>query len=142
MTVLRRFTALAFLSFLFGCASLQPGADPVVVRAEQTQVGVEAAFDLIVKIDHLDRGFWRTNAPAFHDFVEKLRAPVPVAGLPGGRPTLPRYIAVQWELDRAKLHYKAAKSAAGSNAVMSAVLAVEGLAQQTGAWLTIITNRP
>lgn len=124
-----------------GCVALQPGADPLVVRAEQAQTMAEGTFDLIINLDHLDRGFWRTNAPAFHGFVEQLRFKVPVYNV-AGRTNLPRYIAAQWQLDRAKLDYVAARNYATSNTLAAALASLQALSDQTTAWLTIVTNRP
>ncbi len=131
----------ACILFTPGCKTLDAGADPFVVRVEQTQTVVEGGFDLLLNVDNLDRGFWRTNAPAFHQFCETLRFPVPVAGVPN-RPTLPRYIAAQWELDQAKLYYKFAKSSSASNSLQVALITLQGLSEQTTAWLTIVTNKP
>ncbi len=145
----------ASLCLLTGCAAIAPGSDPVVVRAEQLQTVANASFSLVVRLDNADRPFWRTNAPAFHAFVEHLREPVqmpapataPSALLPGaqlleGRATLPRFIAVQWNLDTAKLEYKAIKSAGSSNALAAAMLTVQVLTQQSSAWLSVLTNKP
>lgn len=123
------------------CPKIDPNADPVVVTTERLQGMSEASFDMIIKVDNADRGFWRTNAPAFHGFVEYLREKLPTVGVPG-RTNLQRYLLVQWQLDQAKLQYKATKSAASSNALVAAQISLNALAQQTTAWLTIVTNRP
>ena len=101
--------------------------------------GTLAGFDLVINLDHADRGFWRTNAPAFHNFAEYLREQLPVANVPG-RTNLQRYLITQWQLDQAKLAYKAGKSAATSNALIAAEIALQQLSAQTAARLTIVTN--
>lgn len=123
-----------------GCRPLDPGADPWVVNIERAQQVAEPAFDLVLDLDQADRGFWRTNAPAFHAFCETLR--VPVVWRTDGRESLPRYIAAQLQVSRLKQDYKATKSAASSNALAAAQLALQQLVSQTQAWATIITNTP
>lgn len=132
---------LVLMFALAGCATLQPGADPIVVRAEQLQTTAEGAFDLVLSVDHADRGFWKTNAPAFHSFAEYLRVSVAAEGIPG-RAEMPRYIAAQFALDNAKLAYKAAKGASSSNALFSAIISMDALAQQSLAWRTIVSTKP
>lgn len=145
---MKKFLALTFVALVASvlcftaCAPLDPKADPLVVRTEQVQLISEGGLDFIIATDQLDRGFWRTNAPAFHKFCEYLREKLPAAGLPDGRTNLQRYLLSQWELDQAKLAYKGAKSAATSNALRSAQISLKALEDQTAAWLTIITNRP
>ena len=64
----------------------------MVVRAEQSITIANATFDSAVKIDNANRSFFRTNAPAFHQFCEWLRTPVVMPPLtnaePRGLPTL------------------------------------------------------
>lgn len=133
---------IATAAVLFtGCAGkLDPGADPFIVSIERTQTFSEGGFDLVINLDHADRGFWRTNAPAFHRFAEYLREKLPVENVPG-RTNLQRYLLAQWQLDQAKLAYKAGKSAATSNTLVTAQLALQQLSTQTAAWLTIVTNK-
>jgi len=94
--------------FLFGalcislaaCATLNPGADPLVVRTEQVQAGADATVDFVLNIDQSNRGFWLTNAPAFHNFCEYLRTRVPNAA-PGGPPhDSPRVLAIEENVQR------------------------------------------
>jgi hypothetical protein len=127
--------ALAEICFL-GCVALEKGADPLVVRVEQTETTAKATFDLILKVDHLDRGFWRTNAPAFHNFCEWLRQPQPV----WKTNTLPRASAMLAGVNDIKLEYKAAR--ASSNAVMTALATLQETLNQASAWSAIVTNRP
>lgn len=136
---------LVLLPFLTGAgcvlfSPVAPGADPVVVNIERGQIMAESGFDTVLALDESDRGFWRTNAPAFHNFCEDLRRPVPWNA--DGRTTLPRYLAAQLQVSRLKQDYKAAKSSASSNAVVSAELSLKALLGQTTAWLTIVTNQP
>lgn len=129
---LNLFVGLALLgSLALGCAHLAPGADPLVVRVEQTQTTAKGAFDLVLKFDHANRPYWRTNAPAFHDFCEWLRVPTTTtAGV-----SLPRCSAMLWTLDSVKVAYKA--GSASSNALVTALATVTEAANQANAWLTI-----
>lgn len=123
------------IDFLTGCASLAPGADPLVVRVEQTETGAKATLDLIVNEDDANRAFWLTNAPAFHQFAEKLRAPVSIDGT-----TLPFGYAAIRSLDDIKVSYKA--GAATSNTVETVLATLQGVLSQASAWSTIVSNAP
>ena len=128
-------TAALILGILLGCAQLQPGADPLVVNTERTETIAKTTFDLVMQVDNTDRGFWRTNAPAFHSFVEWLREPQTVQ-----TNTLPRCLAMILSVDDVKLDYRAAR--ASSNDLATAVLTLHGALNQAGAWLTVVTNKP
>lgn len=123
--------------FLFwaamGCAHLQPGADPLVVRTEQTEQLAVSTFDLVLGVDNDNRPFWRTNAPAFHEFCEWLRQPQTV-----GTNTLPRSLAIVRSLDDIKVAYT--RSQADSNSVVTALSTLNATMLQATSWLTIITN--
>jgi hypothetical protein len=115
---------LVFAGCSGGCATLQPGANALVVRVEQTQVIAKSTFDLVLNVDNSNRPFWTTNLPAFHGFCEYLRAPVPI----DASNSLPRGAAWLWSLDQTKLSYKSSLSS--SNALVSALAVVEtGLSQ-------------
>ncbi len=61
--------------FFSGCAGLAPGADALVVRAEQTLTGAEATFDTFLQLDDQNRALVATKAPPVHAFAEWLRVP-------------------------------------------------------------------
>lgn len=128
--------AATWAAVIVGCASLQPGADPLVVRAEQLETTANASFQLVVDVDNSDRGFWITNAPAFHNFAEWLRAPVPVAG----NPSEPRGLGFILLVDAFKLTYQANHSQ--SNQLSSALDNLSLVANQAGAWATIVKTPP
>lgn len=128
------YMVLAIAVLVVGCAALQPGADPLVVRAEQVQTVARSTFDFVLTLDNTDRGFWRTNAPAFHGFCTALREPVPYKGAP-----MPRVLYVQLQLDDLKLAYKGAKTITNSNALYTALLVLQELSAQAAAWQTIAT---
>lgn len=122
---------------LAACAPLQPGADPIVVRTEQAQIVAASTFDMVLAQDNSDRSFWRTNAPAFHSFCEWLRQPQAVPGMTN---TLPRDLAMQWNVDQVKLAYKS--GAATSNALAQAVSTLSEAIRQASVWLAVVTNTP
>lgn len=123
------FAALLVIS---GCTTLAPGADPLVVRAEQLETTANASFDLVVAVDNANRGFWLTNAPAFHQFAEWLRAKVPVPNNADQR----RGVAMILLVDSAKLTYQANHSQ--SNLLIQAVSDLQAAANQAAAWSTIV----
>lgn len=136
---------LAFVVVIFllipvlgsGCAHLQPGADPLVVNAERTETVAESTFTLVLDADNTDRGYWRTNAPAFHNFCEWLRQPQTVEDSYGTN-TLPRALAMVLMLDDIKLDYQASK--ASSNAVLEAITTLESATSQALSWSNVLTN--
>lgn len=134
MRKLALFAALAFSVFA-GCATLDKDADALVVRVEQTQTAANATFDMILHVDNSDRGFWRTNAPAFHKFCEFLRTPEPY-----GTNLVPRCVAIELNVDDLKLAYKASRSSGNSNALVSAWAVLNQLFSQSLSWSNIITS--
>ena len=115
--------ALALPSLLcFGCASLAPGARAVVVRAEQSITIANATFDSAVKIDNANRSFFRTNAPAFHQFCEWLRTPVVMPPLTNAEP---RGLAIVQSADAVKNEYKATSSTNAYDQLIAALATVE-----------------
>lgn len=125
---------LAAVAFT-GCVGLKPGADPIIVRAEQTQAIAPATFNAILKLDDSNRALSRSNAPAFHEFCEWLRAPVTITVTnlhPGGPQVLgahlPRGLAMVWSLDQTKLAYK--HGLATSNTVVGVLATVESALAQ------------
>jgi hypothetical protein len=110
--------ALALLAITSGCSHLQPGADPLVVRCEQTETIAYATFDTFLQIDDSNRAFWKTNTPALHSFAEYLRAPVP-----DGTANCQRGISYIRGLNTVKRAYK--QGSASSNAVVTILATVE-----------------
>jgi hypothetical protein len=113
---------------------LQPGADPLIVRTEQTETIAKAAFDTVLNFDNSQRDFWRTNAPAFHQFCEWLRQPQTVEVTN----TLPRASAMLVSLDDVKLAYKS--STVSSNTLAEALATVQAAVGQAQSWMTIATS--
>jgi hypothetical protein len=134
---MRKYTAILTIVsslFLAACASLKPGADALVVRAEQTEASAKASFDLLLSIDHSDRGFWKTNLPAFHGFCEWLREPQ-IALVTN---ILPRASAMILSVNAVKRDYILSKSY--SNSLVSAIAVLESACAEAGTWHFIVTN--
>lgn len=132
---LKLLTSMAVACIVAGCATLQPGADPLVVRTEQAQTMARSTFDMVLTIDHSDRGFWRTNAPVFHSFCEWLRTPTDYRGA-----TVARCVSAELLVDDAKTAYKTAKSITSSNALWTSLLVLQELTTQATAWQIIATS--
>lgn len=126
--------SLLVLGICVNCAILKPGADPFVVRVEQTQTIASGAFDVVLRVDNADRGFWRTNAPAFHQFCEWLRTPVPYGPTP-----VPRCIAMQLNVDDLKLVYKANRDIGSSNSLWLVWSVLSTTFSQASSWSNIVT---
>lgn len=97
-----------------GCATLDPGADPLVVRTEQLLDGTTNLFGTIVHVDNANRDFYRSNAPAFHRLAESLRQPVLLPGQPTLVPWGEALVVNAWQTKQA---YKQARTAGNSNAL-------------------------
>lgn len=120
---------------LNGCATLDPNADPFVVRTEQLQKQADATVDFVLGVDNADRGFWRTNAPAFHNFCEYLRTPIPVSPTHNS----PRVLAIEANVQQLKVQYKANRSAGNSNLLFQVSSELAVLVSQAGSWSNIVT---
>lgn len=106
------------LILLTGCAALQKGADPIVVRCEQTLAFSKATLDTFETLDHANREFFKTNAAPMHAFAEFLRAPVVV----NQTNLLPRGLAYIFSLEATKEAYKKGKASSNLVATAAAVL--------------------
>lgn len=132
---MKRLLLVPLLALLVSCATLSPTAEAFVVRVEQTQTAASATFDFILHLDNADRGFWRTNAPAFHQTCEWMRTPTAY-----GSNSMPRIVVVQLNVDDLKLAYKASRTVANSNALYSAWTILNGLVSQAASWSNIVTT--
>jgi len=136
ITPLLALTAASGLYVFTACAPLQPGADPIVVRAEQSETVAKGTFDAILKLDNSNRPYFRTNAPGLHKLCEWLRQPQMVEGTN----KLPRATALLVSLDDVKLAYKAGR--ATTNELFTVLFPVESAVGQAQNWLTVTTNQP
>lgn len=128
-------TFLLFMGLMLsGCARLQPGADPLVVRVEQAETGAVSTFDLVLRMDDTDREFWKQKAPGFHSFAEFLREPLAAEGTN----TEARALSLVRSLDVIKKDYQAGR--ASSNAVTAALATLRGLLAESAKQLSAVTN--
>lgn len=125
--------AVAFL--IVSCAGVQAGSDPLIVNTERFETLADSSFQLVVSVDNADRGFWRTNAPAFHNFAEWLRAPVPISG----NPNEPRGLGMILLVDSARMTYETDKSQ--SNVLILAISAMTNAVTQAQGWAAIVTTK-
>jgi hypothetical protein len=122
--------ALVFLvTFLVGCATVGPNADPLVVRVEQTETIALSTFDTVLSLDNSNREFWKTEVPGFHAFCEWLRAPQQLT-----TKVLPRGSAMLWSLNEVKIAYK--KQATTKDRLIAALSVVESALHQAQGWLS------
>lgn len=129
--------ALLAGAMALGCRTpLQPGADALVVRAEQFEQQAKASLQFVLETDHLDREFFKASLPSFHAFCSDLRAPVPYQVTN----TLPRWRVAVLTLDDSILAYKSVKSASGSNALVAAQLSLSNLVSLANSWVLVATN--
>jgi len=130
--------AVAFIALplLPGCATLDPNADPFVVRTEQVQKQADATFDFLLGVDNADRGFWRTNAPALHNFCEYLRTPIAVSPTHNS----PRILAIERNVQDLKVQYKANRSAGNSNLLYQISSELSLLVLQGNSWSNIVST--
>lgn len=135
---------LSLTAIIFGlvaCAHLQPGADPLVVRVEQGLTGAKATFDMVLHVDNADRGFWRTNAPAFHNFCSWLRTPMPYTAPDFLTFTnMPRASLMQLNVQDLKLAYKASRTSGNSNALWTAWTVLDTSLNQASSWQLIVST--
>jgi len=70
--------ALAVL-VMASCAHLQPDADPVLVRAEQTLVVSFETVDAFLRIEHANQAALEALVPGSHQLAEQLRVKAPAS---------------------------------------------------------------
>lgn len=111
-----------------GCATLNPSADPVEVRAEQTVSIAFSTFDTFLKIESQQEARLITAAPGVVKFADWLREPTP-----GG---LPRGLSIIESANNVRRAYKANRSAENRASLISALAAVESALSETNKQLT------
>lgn len=114
--------ALAII--LTGCAALAPTANPLVVRAQQTQAIGYTTIKSFVTLEHNNEAFVKANIPAMHTYAEWLRAPQVI----NATNVYPRGIAFFKSLDAIVVQYK--KGTADSNQVVNVLATVETAVNQ------------
>lgn len=135
MKILTLTVSVAIFWLILGCVPLQPGADPVVVRAEQAESGAFTTFTSFLQFDDANRALLVSKAPAVHNFAEYLREPTVV----GTNSSLPRNIAFIISLDQVKRDYKAGR--ATSNALDTATTTLISVLNQVNIYIGSSTNK-
>ena len=126
---------------LTSCAALSPGADPFVVRVEQSQTAAAATFDMILNVELASPAFWKTNAAPFYQFCEWLKTPVTYCAAASGTCIpCPRCVVMQLNVDDLKVAYKASKTTGTSNALWSAWSVLNTAIAQSSSWSNIVTT--
>lgn len=110
-----------------GCAGLKPGADPIIVRAQQTERAAFETFDAFLRIEHKNAARIRTAAPEVSKFAEWLREP-----LPDG----PRGISLVKSLGNVRRAYANAKTPDNRAKLASALDALAAALTETQKHLT------
>jgi hypothetical protein len=113
----------AIVAHFVGCASVAPGNDLLIVRAEQVEQTAAAAFDFVLQLDNSNREFYREKVPMFHHLAEWLREPQNVGGT-----NYPRAIALVLNVNAVKATYRANHS--NSNLLATAIATLESAARQ------------
>lgn len=123
---------------LAGCRlpRVEPGNDPLVVRAESLNSTAKSSLRFVLQTDNLDREFFRSSLPGFHAFCSDLRQPIPYQETN----TLPRWRVSILTFDDTIVAYKETKSAASSNALVAAQLSLSNLVSLANSWVLVATN--
>ncbi len=124
---------ILFFSFI-GCSTIQKGQDPLVVEAERIITVGQGSMELVTTVDEANRNFWKTNAPAFHQFVESLREKV----IFNETNIMRRGPAILNTLNTIKLEYKASKI--NSNALITAIATAQSVLNQAQLWLAQVNT--
>lgn len=126
MKFLARCLALIAVVTFTGCASLEPSADAVAVRAEQTVATAFNVFDAFLNLEHANRELVKAKAPAVHTFAEWLREPVPDNGA-----MVPRGLSLIQSANRVRLAYKANRTPDNHASLQAALAALARAANET-----------
>lgn len=100
--------AFILICFFSGCATLQPGADPLIVRVEQTQSVALTTLDGFLKFDLSTPGL----PNSVHILADKVRA------------TAPHALTL---LDNARKTYESTKSQEAKTQLATALSVIEAL---------------
>jgi|GEM_PF-1089057 len=126
-------------SFTFtGCAPLQKGADPLIVRAEQSETVANATFDSAVRIDYAGGSLLAAKVPPFHAFCEWLRQPVVISPFTNA---FPRGLAIVRSLDAVKNNYEQNKGTNEYAVLISSLAAVESATVQAQQLIVTATTK-
>jgi hypothetical protein len=117
----------------WGCASILPGHDPVVVRAEQSLQIAFTTFDTFLKLEHDNKARVKEKVPEVHKFAEWLREPVQFEGK-----SVPRGVSIIQSANNVKTAYKRNRTEANKANLVTALAAVESAVREAQKHLTQI----
>lgn len=100
------------LCLAVGCATVKPGADPVLVRAQQTYATAVNSCDLLFNLELDNRALIESKLPGTHAAVDKIKV--------NAKKYLP-------ELLKATDSYSVAKTAENANALTIALAVIEDI---------------
>lgn len=124
MKNLRRcFLLFAFCFSLLGCATLQPGADPLVVRCQQAEAIAFSTFDTYVHLVADNEKRVKALAPAAYDFAEWLRAKTPEG--------TPRGLAMITSLGNVRRAYAAHRTPEHKASLLAALAALQSAVSES-----------
>ncbi len=127
---------LASLSGCFtGCASVQPGADALEVRAEQTVATAFNVFDTFLRLDDANRELAKAKAkaPKVHEFAEWLREAVPDNGQ-----MVPRGLSLIQSANRVRRAYKSSRTPDNHASLQAALAALARAANEANTHLAAL----
>lgn len=133
MNMMVRWSLCLALWVMTGCASVAPGHDPVVVRAEQSLSIAFDTIDTFLKLEHGNQELVKQKVPEVHAFAQKLRAKVTVGGK-----TQPFGISVIQSATDVKNAYKRNRSPENKANLISALASLEAIVRETQQHLTAI----
>lgn len=132
--------ALPASGWLFtGCAALDPNADPIEVRAEQTISTTFDAMDTFEQIELENQALIKAKAPQVHEFAEWLREPLQQEE----GTSMPRGISMINSATLVRRAYKANRTPENKASLASAVAALEQIEHQVQDNITswsLVTN--
>ena len=76
---MKKIFVVLFLAGSIACATLQPGADPLLVRAEQVEKTSFAITNAFVTLEDQNQAVLESKVPGIHKAAEKVRETVPGA---------------------------------------------------------------
>ena len=119
---------------LTGCASLKPGADPLVVRCEQAEQVAFSTFNAFVHLVADHEAKVKATVPAAFTFAEWLRAKT-ADGTPRG-------LAMVTSLGNVRRAYAANRSPENKATVLGALAAVQAAIEESQRHLSTLNAQP
>jgi hypothetical protein len=122
------FLPLPFILLLAtGCASTEPGQDPLVVHAERTTAIALDVMDAFLRIEHEHRALLDQAVPEIHRFAERLRRDGP------------QYLATARAATRA---YKHSRSPENQFTLQTALAVLQTALTEAQRYIALIERQP